>query len=133
MNRDEILERYFEKLEIRVERSGYSEAADIIEQIRGHKPDIDSLVLFLSERTQFQDIMYGAADEDIPFALQIWSDILDIVYNEKGKLLACAQKIISNFGGIGKVLDVQYDEVERSLVWKVKFDVDDDINRHYNS
>ena len=114
-----------ELLELRVEQSGYIEANELIDRIKSEGAHPSEVIVWISERDGFDELMYPVDDEiSLMQARLLWSEVLALVIHEKGKLLYAAQQIVKTFGGYGQILDVDYNERTKQLVWKVKFSVD---------
>lgn len=112
-----------ELFELQVETSGYVDANEVIKRAR----QINTIEeLWLDEVDYFDELFYPS---QLPtparyIAKHLWMTILGVVYDEKDKLISCAQNIITAFGGGGEITDVTYDEKVQRLIWKVKFLVD---------
>ena len=117
-------QRALEQLEIDVEASNMADAKEALAKIASGMWDRNELVLWIDERQAFADMFYPAEDTDLTAAQRLWDRALGAFVNDKPKLIFLGQEIITSFGGIGKVLDVDYDRHTQTLLWKVQFSVE---------
>lgn len=113
-----------EQLEIDVEASQMADAKAVLSKISTGMWDRNELVLWIDERQAFSDLFYPAENTDLTAAQRLWDRVLGTFIQDKAKLVFLAQEIITSFGGIGKVLNVDYDRHTQTLLWKVQFSVE---------
>ena len=113
-----------EQLEIDVEASQMADAKAVISKISTGMWDRNELVLWIDERQAFNDLFYPAENTDLTAAQRLWDRVLGTFIQDKAKLVFLAQEIVTSFGGIGKVLNVDYDQHTQTLLWKVQFSVE---------
>lgn len=113
-----------EQLEIDVEASQMADAKAVLSKISTGMWDRNELVLWIDERQAFNDLFYPAENTDLTAAQRLWDRVLGTFIQDKAKLVFLAQEIVTSFGGIGKVLNVDYDQHTQTLLWKVQFSVE---------
>lgn len=120
-NRKNIDEQALKQLEIAVEASQMADAKAVLGNIASGMWDRTEFTLWIDERKEFPSMFFPVEDTDLGAAMRLWDRVLGAFAHDKQQLLFLGQEIITSFGGIGKILDVDYDRHTKTLVWKIQF------------